>query len=63
MSLGLLNQIPAQRIKVFPVILVSSYQKYHSNIGYGFGYEIVSKKNKLGFTFSQSFNHSDFSYS
>jgi hypothetical protein len=48
MSLGLLNQIPAQRIKVFPVILVSSYQKYHSNIGYVFGYEIVSKtKNKL----------------
>jgi len=61
-SLGLLNQIPAQQIKVFPVLSVSSYQKYLSNIGYGFGYEIASKtKNKFGFTFSQSFNPTDYS--
>lgn len=63
MTLGLLNQISAQQIKVFPVFLVSSYQKFHSSIGYGIGYEIVSKsKNKFDFSFSQCFNSTDYSY-
>jgi hypothetical protein len=62
-SLGLLSQISAQQIKVFPVFSVSSYQKFHASIGYGIGYDIISKsKNKLGFTFSQSFNSTDYSY-
>ena len=63
MSLSLLNQISAQQIKVFPIFSVSSYQKFHTSIGYGIGYDIVSKsKNKFGFTFSQSFNSTDYSY-
>ena len=47
-SFGLLSQISAQQIKVFPVFLVSSYQNFHASIGYGIGYDIISKsKNKL----------------
>ncbi len=60
---GLINQNYAQQIKVFPHLLFSSYQNFHSGMGYGLGYEFVLKsENKLGFGFTHSFNPTAYSY-
>ena len=62
-SFVLLNQISAQVITLSPVLAVSNYQKFHTSLGYGIGYDILLKsQDKLGFTFSQHFNSKDYSY-
>lgn len=53
----------AQEIKVLSSYSVSSYEHFQQNFGYGIGYDqFIKSKNKLGFTFYQSFNRSDYSY-
>lgn len=62
-SFLLINQVSAQVIRISPIFSISSFQKFHTSIGYGIGYDLLLKsKNKLGFTFSQNFNTKDYSY-
>jgi hypothetical protein len=56
-------QSNAQEIKVLSTFSVSGYDYFQQNVGFGIGYDhIIQSKNKLGFTFYQSFNRSDYSY-
>jgi hypothetical protein len=56
-------QSNAQEFKVLSSYSVSSYEHFQQNFGYGIGYDqFIKSKNKLGFTFYQSFNRSDYSY-
>ncbi len=56
-------QSNAQEIKLISTFSVSSYEHFHQNFGYGIGYDLViQSKNKLGLTFYQSFNRTDYSY-
>ena len=53
----------AQEIRLISTFSVSSYEHFHPNFGYGIGYDLViQSKNKLGLTFYQSFNRTDYSY-
>ena len=61
----LLNQmtIIAQEITVSSTFSHSSYDKFQNNFGYEIGYnQFISSKNRLGFTFSHSFNNTDYNY-
>jgi hypothetical protein len=63
MSFTLVNNMTAQEIKVASLFSNSSYNKYQNNFGYTIGYnQFVSSRNRLGFTFSQSFNNMDYNY-
>ena len=62
-TFGLLNQLSAQEIKIFPTYAISSYQNFKSGIGYGIGYNLILKSNnKLGFAFTQRFNNTAYNY-
>ncbi|RLD75199.1 MAG: hypothetical protein DRJ10_15735 [Bacteroidetes bacterium] len=59
----LLNQLTAQEITVSSTFSHSSYNKYQNNIGYEIGYnQTINSKNRLGFSYSQSFNNTDYNY-
>jgi hypothetical protein len=62
-SLILFNQLTAQEITVSSIFSHSSYNKYQNNIGYEISYnQTINSKNRLGFSYSQSFNHTDYNY-
>ena len=64
-SLILLNQmtIIAQEITVSAIFSHGSYDKFQNNFGYEIGYnQYINSSNRLGFTFSQSFNNTDYNY-
>ena len=53
----------AQEITVSSAFSHSSYNKFQNNIGYEIGYNQYLNSNKrLGFTFSHSFNNTDYNY-
>ncbi|MDA3943604.1 MAG: hypothetical protein PF694_08715 [Bacteroidetes bacterium] len=62
LALGFVVQLSAQAVKVMPVFSMSGYEKYHTNFGYGIGYDLLLKsQDKLSFTFTHSFNMGDYS--
>jgi len=64
-SLIFLNQttIIAQEITVSAIFSHGSYDKFQNNFGYEIAYnQYISSSNRLGFTFSQSFNNTDYNY-
>ncbi len=64
-TLILLNQmiLIAQEITVSSTFSHSSYDKFQNNFGYEIGYnQFINSKNRLGFTFLQSFNNTDYNY-
>ncbi len=62
-SLILFNQLTAQEITVSSAFSHSSYEKFQNNFGYEIGYnQTINSKNRLGFSFSQSFNNTDYNY-
>ncbi len=62
-SFILLNQATAQEIFISSLFSHSSYNKFQNNFGYEIGYNQFTKtNNRLGFTFSHSFNNTDYNY-
>jgi len=62
-SFVLLNQLAAQEILVSSLFTHSSYNEFQNNFGYEIGYnQIIKSKNRFGFTFSHSFNNTDYNY-
>jgi len=60
-----LNQMTtfAQEITVSSTFHHSSYDKFQNNFGYEMGYnQFINSKNRIGFTFSHSFNNTDYNY-
>jgi len=63
MSFALINKMTSQEIKVASLFSHSSYDKYQNNFGFTIGYnQFVNSRNRLGLTFSQSFNNIDYNY-
>jgi hypothetical protein len=62
-SLFLLNQLKAQEITITPIFTLGSYHKFQNNFGYAVGYnQLIKPNSRLGFTFSHSFNNTDYNY-
>ncbi len=64
-SLIFLNQmtIIAQEITVSSTFSHGSYDKFQNNFGYEIGYnQYINSSNRLGLTFSHSFNNTDYNY-
>ncbi len=64
-SLILINQVTiyAQEITVSAAYSHGSYDKFLNNLGYELGYnQYLNARNRLGFTFSQSFYYADYNY-
>ena len=64
-SLIFLNQITtiAQEIEVSSTFSHGNYEKFQNNCGYEIGYnQYLNSNNRLGFTFSHSFNNTDYNY-
>ena len=53
----------AQEIAISSTFSLGSYNKFQNNFGYEIGYnQYINSSNRLGFTFSQSFNNTDYNY-
>ena len=53
----------AQEIAASSTFSHGSYDKFQNNFGYEIGYnQYINSKNILGFTFSHSFNNTDYNY-